>query len=381
MPGDLAAAVDVDHRGAVERAVPRPRCACRRCRRSGVPAAGPCPARCPATTRGVQPPLLVPGGPVVDHAGADHRRVRQTVVVTSLRVPPRSRAWPARGRRHAYPSHACRRRSVGCAPIDACESFHESRHGVTTMIRTQGEEAADDARETASAPTTGRRAVADTMDCWLLLRLVVFWLLVGGAMGGPSRARPPRSRRTTTPPSCRRAPSRPVVLRADKKFVGRRRMPAHGGLRARRRADRRRQGRHRRADRRDQAPHSASKLAGAADRPMFSEDGKAAQVDRAVRRRPMWRRRAATSTGCATGHRPHDGLAAHVTGPGGILADLIEAFEGIDGVLLLRHRRRDPADPARGVPQPAAAVPGADQRRGRAAPSPTAWSTCWPRRR
>ena len=47
VPGDLAAAVDVDDRGAVGRAAPRARCACRRCRPAGARAAARCPASRP----------------------------------------------------------------------------------------------------------------------------------------------------------------------------------------------------------------------------------------------------------------------------------------------------------------------------------------------
>ena len=50
VPGDLAAAVDVDDRGAVEAGARAARCACRRCRPAGARAAARCRARSPATT-------------------------------------------------------------------------------------------------------------------------------------------------------------------------------------------------------------------------------------------------------------------------------------------------------------------------------------------
>lgn len=54
-----------------------------------------------------------------------------------------------------------------------------------------------------------------------------------------------------------------------------------------------------------------------------------------------------------------DGLTVLVTGPAGQIADLVTAFGGIDGILLLVAAWCGRADPDRRLPQPAAAVPGA----------------------
>src|SRR5688500_9275707 len=75
------------------------------------------------------------------------------------------------------------------------------------------------------------------------------------------------------------------------------------------------------------------KLAGPPAGPVYSDDGRAAQVivqyagddPEKVRDDIGWLR--------ARVHA-HDGLTAHVTGPGGVLADLLVVFDTINGVLL-----------------------------------------------
>ena len=62
------------------------------------------------------------------------------------------------------------------------------------------------------------------------------------------------------------------------------------------------------------------------------------------------------------------GLTTYVTGPGGITADLVTAFGGIDGILLLRGPRRGLRDPARRLPKPDPAVRGAHHRGVRPCP-------------
>ena len=57
-----------------------------------------------------------------------------------------------------------------------------------------------------------------------------------------------------------------------------------------------------------------------------------------------------------------DGLVVHTAGPGGILSALIEAFDGIDGKLLLGRGRRRHRPAADRLPQPGAVVLPAVQR-------------------
>jgi RND superfamily putative drug exporter len=173
----------------------------------------------------------------------------------------------------------------------------------------------------------GRRAL------WISIALVLLWLVIGGGLGSQqSKVSEVQTNDNTTflPQNAESTEE----LNLDKKFASQETTPAvvvYGrstGLTA---ADRAKID----SDVQWANANLGSKLAGPAVGPVISTDGKAAQFvlnfvgsDTDATRDSVTALRSRITSG-------DPGLEAHVTGPVGIFADLSEAFQGIDGILLL----------------------------------------------
>ncbi len=200
VPGDLAAAVHVDDRRAVERALPRLGALARGVdarvlqQQHGVRAGRPRPP--PSCRRAARP------------RRPDTRRCRRGRPRAARRCGHRS-GVAARSR---APS-VCARHVPGIgAPtwLAACERF-------TNMSRC----------DTCAARRTSRTATSCRAVALAAAGPRARGLAARGRrpLGGLAAGKPPRSRRTTTPRSCRRAP-RPPWCSTDKRFAGHEAVPA-----------------------------------------------------------------------------------------------------------------------------------------------------------
>ncbi len=191
-----------------------------------------------------------------------------------------------------------------------------------------GEKKAAVTPETPSSPGPAARG---TRKRWILPALfLVLWVLIAGVMGGPS-GKTTEVQKNDNSAFLPKTAESTVVLELNKRFVDKEVMPAlviYGrdtGLTDADKATIKQQSG-------EIASHFGTQLA-APPMTEISEDGKAAQVmllfdgtDSKVNvERVDWVRE----------HIATSGLAAHVGGLGGILTDLMEVFETVDGLLIL----------------------------------------------
>ena len=351
VPGDLAAAVDVDDRACRRRAAPRPRCACRRCRPAGARAAGRCPGPGAGDDLGVDLALAGPRLLVGHHAGPhdaqlahDVERTRAGVVTPGCRT---SEGWT---QRHATPSMAGRRPRCGTSQVGVAR---QGRLGVKpgrdrrcTSVRFRLPRRYRMTKVDA-APQQPDAAPRRPPFLFVLgaLALILFLVGLGGNsfqsksqdvqkndnseyLPGVGRLDQGATTRRRSSTARRRSPGFVVYQRA-------------GGLTAAG------QGQDRsptpRSTARARSSSSPSDNVGAAavqqgrHRRRRSRCRWSARPATRIRRVPTWStpRRPCSSTPASNAP---PGLTVRSAGAGGLLVAFIDAFSGLDGSLLLRRR-------------------------------------------
>jgi RND superfamily putative drug exporter len=167
---------------------------------------------------------------------------------------------------------------------------------------------------------------------WLAIGIVVLWLLVGGPLGA-LQSKVAEVQKNDNASFLPQSAESTEVLNLNKKFVAAETSPAiivYGRDTGLTDADKAKIA----ADAQWAVTALGGKLTGPAVGPLYSDDGKAAQVILPFQGSDVDKAR--DSVVMLRQHISGDpGLAAHVAGPVGIFADLSEAFQGIDGILLV----------------------------------------------